>query len=59
MQSALLKNNDRGNKKALIGKTNQGLFALEGTKLLAFQQCQLQGYVIALPFREDIRIRRR
>lgn len=31
-QSALLKNNDRGNKKALIGNTNQGFNALEGSK---------------------------
>jgi hypothetical protein len=31
-QSALLKNKDRGIKKALIGNTNQGLNALEGSK---------------------------
>jgi len=30
-QSALLKNEDRGNKKALIGNTNQGFNALEGS----------------------------
>jgi hypothetical protein len=28
----LLKNEDRGNKKALIGNTNQGFSALEGSK---------------------------
>jgi hypothetical protein len=28
----LLKSNDRGNKKALIGNTNQGFNALEGSK---------------------------
>jgi hypothetical protein len=28
----LLKSNDRGNKKALIGNTNQGFIALEGSK---------------------------